>query len=260
MSFSIFWRGMLVAMALSLGAGPIAAQVNIEWLRRTDLPAGFAGQAGLDFMLRAGNVDLLLLAPSGRIDYRTEQWTSFALAQADFGWQGNERFSNQALGHVRVGRQLSPRLSIEAFTQLDYDRPRRLTLRWLVGTGPRVHLVATEGWQLTFGTAWMLEHEELALPPQADHPRETRSHRWSNYLTTAVRGGENRVAMAMTFYAQPRFDDFGDLRLLGDFRLAVQLVSALSLQVSGGLRWDGRPPDDTEELDLILRTGVAVEW
>jgi hypothetical protein len=51
-----------------------------------------------------------------------------------------------------------------------------------------------------------------------------------------------------------------DIRLLGDARVAVQLVGTLSLQVSGALRWDGRPPDETEKLDLSVRTGVSVEW
>jgi hypothetical protein len=250
---------MLAVTSIALGTAPLSAQVNIERLRRTDLPAGFAGQAGLDFTLRAGNVDLLLLVPSARIDHRAERWIAFVLGQGDFGWRGGERFSSQALGHIRVGRHLSPRLTLEVFSQIDYDRPRRLTLRWLVGTGPRIHLVAREGWRVALGTAWMFEHEELDLPPEAAHPRETRSHRWSNYLTAAVRAGE-RLAAAGTVYAQPRFDDMQDIRLLGDARVAVQLVGTLSLQVSGALRWDGRPPDETEKLDLSVRTGVSVEW
>lgn len=251
--------GLLLAASIALGPPTLSAQVNIERLRRTDLPPGFAGQAGLDFALRTGNVDLFLLAPSARIDFRAERWTAFALGQGDFGWRAGERFSNQALGHVRIGRVLSPRLTLEAFTQLDYDRPRRLRLRWLVGTGPRLHLAATERWRVALGSAWMFEQEELELPPEAVHPRETRSHRWSNYVTAALRAGE-RLGAAATLYAQPRFDEVEDIRLLGDARLAVQLAGTLSLQVAGALRWDGRPPDDTEKLDLTLRTGVAVEW
>lgn len=247
-----------VGFALVLN-GPLAGQVNTEGLRRADLEPGVSGQAGVDFILRAGNVQLFLLAPSGRLDMAGERWTSFFVAQADFGWAGGERFSNQALMHLRYGYQVAERLTLEAFTQTDYDRSRRLSLRALAGGGPRLPLARSEGWELLLGTSYMFEHERLDLPPEALHPVETNAHRWSNYVT--VRGGSGqRLGVVATAYAQPRFDDFGDTRVLGDARLAVQIIGALSLQVSGVVRWDGRPPDGTEKLDLSLRSGVRVDW
>lgn len=248
-----------LALLAALFAGPLGAQVNTERLRRTDLAAGVSGQAGLDFTLREGNVELVLLAPSGRVDVVGDGWTLFLVAQGDLGWQRGERFSNQGLAHLRYGRQAASRLRLEGFTQVDYDRARQLTLRTLAGAGPRVTLLATDGWEVALGTAYMLEHEELELPAAAAHPRETTVSRWSSYLTARGAAGE-RLAGVTTVYVQPQFSDFGDLRVLGDARLSVQLAGALSLQTSGVLRWDGRPPDGTEELDLTVRTGVSVEW
>ena len=53
---------------LALLAGGLDAQVNTERLRRTDLDRGLAGQIGLDLTVRAGNVELVLVAPSARVD------------------------------------------------------------------------------------------------------------------------------------------------------------------------------------------------
>jgi hypothetical protein len=250
--------GLAVAV-LALFPPFLPAQVNIERLRRTDLDHGFAGQAALDFTLRAGNVDLVLLAPSGRVDYTAGQWDAFLVARGDFGWQHGERFSNQALAHLRFGWRSSPRVTLEAFTQWDYDRSRRLTHRALIGAGPRLTLAATPAWRVAVGTAYLFEHEKRDLSPGSTHPAETHAHRWSSYFTAHGRSGE-RLAAVATLYAQPRFDDFADLRLLADGRLAVQLAGTLSLQLSTLLRWDGRPPDDTDRLDLTLRTGLGIEW
>ena len=148
---------------------------------------------------------------------------------------------------------------LETFAQGDYDRSRRLTLRALIGVGPRFLLFRTSAWEAALGTAYMFEHEELDLPAAAIHPAETDAHRWSSYVTVQGRAGD-RLATVVTVYAQPRLDAFADVRMLGDARLAVQLVGALALQVSGFLRWDGRPPDGTDELDMTLKTGVGIEW
>lgn len=246
-------------LALAPVAGALDAQVNTERLRRTDVEQGLAGQAGLDLTVRAGNVELVLLAPSVRIDVRSARWNTFLVTQADFGWQRGERFSNQALAHLRLGYRAAEPLVLEWFAQGDYDRSRRLTLRALTGAGPRLLLVRTPAWEAALGTAYMFEHEELDLPAGAVHASRTDAHRWSSYVTVQGRAGD-RLAAVVTAYAQPRLDAFADVRMLGDARLAVQLAGALGLQVSGLVRWDGRPPDGTDGLDLTVRTGVAVEW
>lgn len=247
-----------VALLAALGP-PLAAQVNTERLRRSEAAAGLSGQAAVDFTLRAGNVELLLFAPSARVDLVGARWSMFLVARGDFGWQEGERFSNQGLAHLRYGRALSGRLRLEAFTQLDYDRARQLTRRTLAGAGPRATLLASGAWDAALGSAVMVEHEELDLPPGAVHPRETDAIRWSSYVTARGAAGE-RLAAVATLYAQPRLSDFGDLRVLGDARVSVQLAGALSLQTAGVIRWDGRPPDGTDELDVTLRTGVGIEW
>lgn len=259
MRTALLHTGLRLALLVAPLPTPLVAQVNIERLRRTDLDQGLGGQAALEFTLRAGNVDLVLLAPSGRLDYLAGQWEGFLVARGDFGWQRGERFSNQALAHLRLGWRRSSRVTLEAFTQWDYDRPRRLTHRALIGAGPRLTLVASPAWRVAVGTAYLFEHEQLDLAPGSEHPAETHAHRWSSYFTAHGQSGE-RLAAVATIYAQPRFDDFGDVRLLGDARLAVQLAGALSLQLSTLLRWDGRPPDDTDRMDLTLRTGLGIEW
>ena len=66
----------------------------------------------------------------------------FLLPQATLGWEGKERFSNEALAHLRYVRALGSRLHGEAFGQVNYDQSRRLDFRSLVGSGIRLALIA----------------------------------------------------------------------------------------------------------------------
>ncbi len=256
------WRRtvLLLGGALLLVPAPaLRAQVNTERLRRSVEQPGVSGSAGLNALVRTGNVSLVLLSSNARVDYDAGRWIVFLVGTGDVGWQDGERFSNAGLLHFRQGWLARPWLQPETFEQIDYDRSRSLSFRALLGGGPRFNLLRGPLWHLSLGTAVMFEHEELDLPPGSVHPRQTDVLRWSNYLTASA-GEGRRVAAVFTVYAQPRFSDFGDVHLLADGRLAVQLTGTLSLTQTLNLRYDSRPPDATRSLDTTWQTGLAVEW
>jgi len=237
------------------------AQVNIERLRLTGADTSLTGMVGADFSARTGNVSLVLLDLTGRVDYGRRRWATFLLGSNEFGWQGGKRFSNQGLLHLRFGYHFTRIVTGEAFVQTDYDKSRLLSFRIIAGAGPRFTLARAGGWRLAVGTAFMLEHEQYDLPPTAVHPRRIDDSRWSNYLSLSYGEGDaGRVALALTGYAQPRITDFGNLRMLGDLTFAVRIVHALALTVSSDLRYDSRPPDGIESLDTATKAGLAVSW
>ena len=235
------------------------AQVNIEQLRVTAAGMGVSGSAGANFSARTGNVELVLLNFDGRVEYRRPRWLTFVVGSHGLGWQAGTRFASQGLLHWRFGMHLTRLVTGEVFAQTDYDKSRLLTFRAVTGAGPRFTIAEGARWRLALGSAYMFEHERLDLPPDAVHPRRTDVSRWSNYISLAFADGE-RVGLVLTGYAQPEFADFGDIRVLGDARLAVRLTGALSLTVASNVRYDSRPPDGIHALDTTTRTGVAVEW
>jgi hypothetical protein len=248
-----------VALAVLLTPSALNAQVNIERLRRTEAGTGLSGAAGADLTARTGNVQLVLLQLNGRLDYVRQRWLAFAVGNTDVGWQGGQRFSNAGLVHVRYNYLASPALAAEVFAQVDYDKSRLLALRAIAGVGPRFTVRDGGSWQMALGTAYMLEHERLDLSPGAAGPAVTTVSRWSNYVSLSY-GAAPRLAMVATIYAQPRFDAFSDTRVLADFRLAVQLVGAVSLTVSSHVRYDSQPPPGIRRVDTATTTGLAVEW
>ena len=249
----------VTTIATLLAASGAQAQVNIEQLRRGQADSGFTGTLGANLAARTGNVRLVLLSVDGRLDYGRPGWLAFLVGNADVGWQGGQRFSNSGLLHLRGNLLFNPTVAGELFTQVDYDRSRLLTFRAIAGAGARLNLARSARWRFSTGTGLMFEHERLDLPPTAVHPGETNAARGTNYLTGTFREPP-RLSIAGTLYAQPRLDAFGDVRVLSDLRLAVQLVGALSLTVTSRVRYDSRPPDGIESLDTALTTGLALEW
>jgi Protein of unknown function, DUF481 len=239
--------------------GILRAQVNVERLRRTPAGTGVSGSAGANLTARTGNVQLVLLSLNGRLDYARPHWLAFAVGNTDVGWQGGQRFSNAGLLHLRYNYVATPAVAAELFGQIDYDKARLLAFRAIAGAGPRFTVHGAGRWRLAMGTAYMLEHERLDLPAGAPGPANTTVSRWSNYVSASY-GAAPRLAAVATVYAQPRFDDFSDTRVLADFRLAVQLVGSVSLTVASHVRYDSQPPQGIRPVDTALTTGVSVEW
>ena len=87
----------------SLADESLWAQVDIESLRRDD-QAGFFGSVAIDLTLRAGNVELFECGPELSLSYGRAEDTFIFIGSGDAGWEGKERFSNEALAHLRYVR------------------------------------------------------------------------------------------------------------------------------------------------------------
>ena len=136
-----------LTVAILVAPRLLRAQVNIERLRRTETTTGVSGQAGANLTARAGNVQLVLLTFTGRLDYARWRWLAFLVGNTDVGWQGGQRFSNAGLLHVRYNYLASPTVAAEVFGQIDYDKARLLAFRAIAGTGPRFTLHSVGPWR-----------------------------------------------------------------------------------------------------------------
>jgi hypothetical protein len=252
------WVPVLLALgALACRAAGSAGQVNTERLRRDDLPPGLSGSLEGSVSLNRGNVDFTLVELGGRLDHSAGDAATFLVGRGDLGFQDGERFTRSGMVHLRRVQGTSGRVAMEFFGQMDHDRSRNLSLRWLVGAGPRVRIVDRDGSDVGWGVGYMFEHERLDLSPEDSHPDRTSSHRLTTYVTANVPVAEGGAASA-TVYAQPRVDAWGDVRVLAEARLAAELTDGLALTVTWNLRHDSRPPLDVARVDTVVKTGLAV--
>lgn len=248
-----------VATGLVLAAVPLHAQVNIESMRQQRGQEGFSLRGTLDLATQSGNVDKTDLGINANTRYRRAPGTVLLAFQGDYGWQGGNQFSDQGLLHLRYTHELSRLFALEAFGQTDYDKARLLDARALVGGGVRVALVEGERTGLAVGASYMFEHEELDLPPDADHPDETDVDRLSSYVGLRWTINDN-AAFSATGYAQPQIDDFEDIRVIASGGLETRVVDHVSLRLGYRLRYDSRPPDTIESTDTKLSAGLTIAY
>lgn len=235
------------------------AQVNIEKLRSDEAEPGAVGAVEFDLRARSGNVEVWEAGVEGQLSRRRQRSSTLLIARGELGWEGGERYSNEGLFHLRQVLRKSDGVWPEIFAQIDYNKARLLEFRGLLGGGLRLRIYQRGGVRCWWGTAYMLEHERLDAPEEVEPDRVVTVHRWSNYLTLRVEIDE-RIRGLGAIYAQPRFDAWGDVRVLGDARLEVELGGPLSLVVSSHARYDSRPPGAIESLDVKLGSGLKITF
>ena len=255
-------RQSLVGAALIVGlcaATSASGQVNIEQLRRDSVVRRLSGSLETDLSVRTGNVDLIKLGASARLDYAINHFRTFVIVRGDYGWESGESFSNEVLLHFRQLFRTEDRVKPEFFEQLNYDKARRLTFRMLFGGGLRFTLMRRGGSRLWFGTAYMYEREHLDLTAGAVHPDRTSTHRWTSYLSSRILVTE-QATLIWSVYIQPAFDDPDDTRVLTDVKFGTRVSRSLSLVTSFQLRADSDPPDEVKSVDTTLKTGLTIEF
>ena len=254
----------LAATALVAAAVPAAAQiVNVQPKLQVGEAEGVSGALGASVEWKTGNTRMLTLGGEATTRLVRKANHLIFLMSGRYVSAEGAAFERRVMEHLRYRRDLMSWLGVEAFGQHEFNQFRRLRLRGLVGGGPRLSHAFGSFLELALGTAYMLEHERLdwVLGEEgellADSGRRTTQHRWSSYLSVNL-AVSDRFQLVHTVYAQPRFDDPADLRLLAEATARVALVESFALAVSGSLAWDRRPPLAVEPLDTLLVT--SLEW
>ncbi len=242
---------------------PASAQiVNVQNLAGKAVGEGLSGNVGLNFNLRAGNVQFLLSSVGLTTFYKFGDNVLLLSAKAAYGLRGasgewnDEPFRERIFEHLRYRRQISERVSIEAFGQHEYDRWRRLRIRMLAGGGPRFDIPISKTSHGAAGIAYMWQGEELLKPQSGDLTGFYVEHRISMYTTGSTQLTDNAV-ISGTIYIQPRIDGVDDVRGLLDGTLTVALTKKLGLKLNYIVALDSHPPQTVRGYDVTAKVGFA---
>ncbi len=248
---------MLAGLFFLTTSLPAAGQINIEKTRVED-PEGISLAVATTFAFRSGNVTRYDLSSSARVDHKSDKNHIFLLGNVGYGESRGTTYKNRAFAHLRFMHDASRFITTELFGQVENDTFTRLQLRVLAGIGIRIPYVKRDNIAIYQGTSFMFEHESLAPDNVGEHPAEITANRWNNYINIRLKLND-KVAFFNTGYAQPRFDDFGDIRILLDSGLQIELSTRFSFFTSLNLRYDSRPPGTLKSLDIDMRNGLKFD-
>jgi putative salt-induced outer membrane protein YdiY len=245
---------------LMLTASTAHAQiVNVQSILATEASEGLSGSISGSADWRTGNTELLVLSASPVARFRHGDHLIIAIAKGELGRSKGQRIIAKTFEHLRYRYQIVPELLVEVFGQHVYDEFRRLELRTVAGIGPNVALLARDSVRIAFGAAYMFEIERLRTDDSPDAGEESIAHRASTYLMGSYQL-DKRLQLIETVYAQPRFGDLADIRLLNESQLVVQLTSKLAVKVSFVLAYDSEPPTEIESLDAATKTTLTLSF
>jgi len=231
------------------------AQVNVELYRKS---TGVRGNVGLHFGGSRGNSDFFTGGGAVNITLNTQTYSILLLGDGLLGFRGGESFSNSGLVHLRYTWIKPARFQPEGFVQTNYDRPRKLSFRALLGGGLRTILYDSKTYSLTLGNSLMWEHERLFDLMIGDtHPDQTSDLRSSNYLNLQIR---KKATITFTGYYQFRASDTRDARLLGNLQIASRVAGPLQQITTLRYRRDSRPPLGVHKNDLTIGTSFALSF
>jgi len=251
---------LLTAVVLcSASANVNARVVNVQSLIRPDMPEGLQGEVGGSVNYRTGNIDLLLAKTSLLASVRSGDHVVISSSLAELGVKGGDDFMERVFSHLRYQWILTPSVTWETFGQIATDRFKRLKLRGLGGTGPRMALVQGAAVSVALGLAYMFETEELnGSETLSDGGDTDQAHRLSSYLTAKFMLSPD-IGLLNTAYYQPRFDDFsGDWRLLNQLDVSLKLSEKFALVVGYEVSYDTAPPEAIKELDTSTNVKLVV--
>ncbi|WP_238750545.1 DUF481 domain-containing protein [Neolewinella maritima] len=206
--------------------------VNIEDQRRGFDTLGWYGQLDLGGNLTRNQNTVLSLNGNLRVDRKGKRQALLGLADYRLVQVSGANALNAGFAHLRYARYLSDKWRWEAFTQVQYNEQLRLGLRTLIGTGPRLKLLAKQDDRIYVGLLYMYEYDQVA-----EGTITYRDHRLSAYVSFSVFPLKN-LALTNTTYYQPVIPDFRLPRLSSITALTLGLTDRLAFNTKYSITHD----------------------
>jgi putative salt-induced outer membrane protein YdiY len=240
-----------------------SAQVNTETLRKRIKLVGYSFILEGSLTGDTGNTEGIAVGGGAGGGWGRDPHLIFGYARFDYTKYADVTSVNKTFAHVRYNYEFKPWLWGEVFVQAQSDAFQRLNVRNLVGTGPRVrvlHDVVPKAFDVYCGTGYMFERDDISALVGATGPQNQTIqvwHRWNNYVAVAWEV-DTRTTCATTFYLQPAFNAFADVRLLSETVLTFKVSKMFAAGVAGSVRYDSEPPTSVLPVDTEIKNTLTL--
>lgn len=157
--------------------------------------------------------------------------------------------------HGRFNYKLSALLRLEAFIQGQYNQLLVVEQRNLLGLGVRLKWVDRENFTGYAGNSYLYEVEHSDEAGTTEY-----NHRNSTYLSLSYFPKSKRFSLANTLYYQPLYEDFGDYRILEQFRMDVPLSSWFKVFALFNYYLDSETPLGSREYTSNFNFGIGISF
>lgn len=200
--------------------------------------------------------EIMQLNANAQVEHKMGKSLLLFLMDARFLRAGGTDFNNAGFAHLRYNRKLTDPLSIEFFTQAQYNHLLFIELRALVGGGLRYRIFKSANGKnrVYAGAAYLFEHNQFT-----DETEDRHWHRLSSYLSFTFRPWPG-VTLVSTTYFQPKITYWPNHRFATEVRLDTPLGKKLSFFTDFSLQADTALPADAPVNTYAWQNGLTYKF
>ncbi len=228
--------------------------INIESKRFLNDTNGWVGNTDFSFSLTQNTQQVTHFSNTLRIQYQKNRSRFLVLNDINFVKAGNNDFVNSGFQHLRYSYKATSHLTLEAFTQTQYNPILKLDFRYLVGAGPRLKLLKKESARIYFATLYMYEYDDIA-----NDAISLYEHRLSSYITCTI-DFTKHIEFISTFFYQPNLQNWNDYRIANDSQLEFLITKHLAFKTGFNLLFDTQQPIGIPNLVYTLRNTLSIKF
>ncbi|MBI3518029.1 MAG: DUF481 domain-containing protein [Bacteroidetes bacterium] len=231
-----------------------AQVINIENKRFLNDTNGWIGNVDFNFNIYNNTQQVLQFSNAMRVQYQKNKSRFILLNDLNFIKAGNTDFANAGYQHFRYNYKVSKWLTMEAFTQTQYNPVLKLDFRYLLGAGPRFKLLKKENARIYAAALYMYEYDDIM-----NDNVNLYEHRISAYLTGSFTILKSVDFTTTTFY-QPNLENTSDYRIANDSGLEIHINKHLNFKSTFNMLYDTRQPVDIPDLVYSFKNGLSIKF
>lgn len=236
-------------------ASTIRAQViNIENKRFLNDTNGWVGIIDFNFNVYNNTQQVLQFSNAARVQYQKNRSRFILLNDLNFIKAGNTDFANAGYQHFRYNYKVSKWITMEAFTQTQYNPVLKLDFRYLLGAGPRLKLLKKENARIYVAALYMYEYDDIV-----NDAVNLYEHRLSSYLTFNFALFKTIDLTSTTFY-QPNLENTSDYRIANDSGLEIHINKHLNFKSTFNMLYDTQQPVGIPDLVYSFKNGLSIKF
>ncbi len=228
--------------------------INIENKRFLNDTNGWVGNVDFSFNVFNNTQQVIQFSNAARVQYQKNRSRFILLNDLNLIKAGNTDFANAGYQHFRYNYKISKWVTMEAFTQTQYNPVLKLDFRYLLGAGPRLKLLKKEKARIYIAALYMYEYDDIINDDVNLH-----EHRLSSYLTCSFSLFKSMDLTSTTFY-QPNLENTADYRIANDSGLEIHINKHLNFKSTFNMLYDTKQPIGIPDLVYSFRNGLSIKF
>ncbi|WP_236975986.1 DUF481 domain-containing protein [Membranihabitans maritimus] len=229
--------------------------INVESARKVTDTSGWAGDLSISGAYLNINTPIWNFSTKSDLQYKNKKHLAMFLTDWSLVQSKENDFNNALYLHLRYNYKINALIRVEAFTQYQFNKIKRIDSRYLLGGGPRFKLLEKDFLKIYFGSLIMSEWEN-----QNNNIDEiVHLIRSSSYLSFTVLK-DDMIEFYSTTYYQPSFSHWKNFRIFNEEILEIKITEILTFINRFGYSFESYPILDAPKSTFQFSFGLKLEF